>query len=225
MASDNTTITQLMELYQQSRKSGEWVHLSLESKDGRDYVNFSISNPAGSSAGKSLTQSFTGPRRRKTPSQWKRDQRRKEEFIARKSAAASSMEESEPTNDQSLGNTKNKLVLHLKKQEYETLKPGLKSPISQVDGEAYQEENKTIKYTFLSEFGEEDILYSLEKLFPADHIVSSTTLVSRIRTKPLSAEHLCTVELMIPEAKQESFRWPDLKEDADVFIELKQILL
>ena len=139
MASDNTTITQLMELYQQSRKRGEWVHLSLESKDGRDYVNFSISNPAGSSAGKSLTQSFTGPRRRKTPSQWKREQRRKHEFITRKNAAASSGEEGEvTTNNEAIGNTKNKLVLHLKKQGDELLKPGLNSRISQVDGEVHQ---------------------------------------------------------------------------------------
>ena len=93
-----------------------------------------------------------------------------------------------------------------------------------MDGEAHQQEVK-IGYTFISEFGEEDILYSLEKLFPEDHVVSSTTLVSRIRTKPLSADHLCTVELILPEARMQGFNWPDLKEDADVFIGLKQILL
>ena len=102
MSGDCTTIDQLMELFQQSRKRGEWVSLSMESKDGKDFVNFSIGNPAGAPAGSESRRSWspsstpwTGPLRRKTPSQWRRDQKRKQKFIAKKNLAAASLEERE----------------------------------------------------------------------------------------------------------------------------------
>ena len=85
---DNTTMNQLMELFQKSRSRGEWVSLSMESRDGKDFVSFSIRNPAGTPAGTSRSWSpSTRPKRRKTPSQWRRDERRKEEFLAKKNSA------------------------------------------------------------------------------------------------------------------------------------------
>ena len=41
MAEDEpTTIKQLIDIYHSSRSRGEWVHLSLESKDGKDFLSF-----------------------------------------------------------------------------------------------------------------------------------------------------------------------------------------
>ena len=86
----------------------------------------------------------------------------------------------------------------------------LLSPIPQIDGvgdvEAQQEEEKAI-FTFISDFCEEDILYSLDEIF-LDSMV--TTLVKRVRSTPLSAEHLCTVEVKLASGQRSIFSWPDM---------------
>ena len=88
MAANGTTISQLLELFNQSKNRGECVSLILEHKDGRDFASFSIGHQAGVPLWSPKTQtSSSTPLRRKTPSQRKRDQRRKEEFIAKKKAS------------------------------------------------------------------------------------------------------------------------------------------
>ena len=47
--------------------------------------------------------------------------------------------------------------------------------------------------TFHSEYGEEDIIDSLDEMFP----IRSSTLMSRVRTTRLSADHKCTVEAKV----------------------------
>ena len=63
------------------------------------------------------------------------------------------------------------------------------SPVPQFDGADIE---KKVAYTFKSEFGEEDIAYSLSKIFPEN---VTTTMVSRLRLGTRSADHLCTLEL------------------------------
>ena len=102
-ANGTSTINQLVDLFHQSSNRGERVTLSMESKDGKDSLTFTIGNSTGSQAGlpRTLTpcsnppwalcpsQPWTPPpRRRKTPSQWERDQKRKEDFLANKRAAS-----------------------------------------------------------------------------------------------------------------------------------------
>ena len=126
MSGDCTTIDQLMELFQQSRKRGEWVSLSMESKDGKDSVNFSIRNPAGAPAGSGSRRSWspssapwTGPLRRKTPSQWRRDQKRKHEFIAKKNLTAASLEGRETKTEDMESDTEAKATLAVPEDEIE----------------------------------------------------------------------------------------------------------
>ena len=99
---ETPTINQLIDIFLLSRNRGEWVKLSMESKDGRDSLTFSLGNPAEGTAGqpKAWTPgstpswtwptppSWTKPKRRKSPSQWKRDERRRQEFLARKVSSA-----------------------------------------------------------------------------------------------------------------------------------------
>ena len=95
------TINQLMDLFLLSRNRGEWVKLSMESKDGKDSVVFSLGSPAGASAEKpkawspgttsppwewSPMPTWRGPKRKKTPSQIRRDKMRRDHFIAKKFA-------------------------------------------------------------------------------------------------------------------------------------------
>ena len=94
---DAPTINQLMDLFLLSRSRGEWVKLSMETKDGQDSLNFSLGSPAGAPSGQPRTwrpgtatpwtwppPAWTRPQRRKSPSQWKMDQMRRQEFIAKK---------------------------------------------------------------------------------------------------------------------------------------------
>ena len=74
-------------------------------------------------------------------------------------------------------------------------------------------------YSFVSDFGEEDILFSLEEVFPPEKIA---TLLSRVRVSPLSADHQCHMMLRPVQGKKTS--WPALgPENVDVFREVKII--
>ena len=94
----------------------------MESKDGKDSLNFSHRNPAGTPAGQSRTWTpgSTSPwawpspppwttfqRRSKTPSQWRRDQKRREEFIAKKKSSIEVKEEVKEIHD-NIGKTAQK---------------------------------------------------------------------------------------------------------------------
>eukprot|EP00092_Neocalanus_flemingeri_P106988 GFUD01137298.1.p1 GENE.GFUD01137298.1~~GFUD01137298.1.p1 ORF type:complete len:212 (-),score=73.99 GFUD01137298.1:65-700(-) len=77
----------LLDLYQQSRMKGEWASLSMETMEGKEFITFKMGNlPAGFKAGVSapVKQSM----KRKTPSQQRRDERRKNEYLAKKSQEA-----------------------------------------------------------------------------------------------------------------------------------------
>ena len=110
-AEETSTINQLMELFLKSRSKGEWVNLSMESKDGKDSLIFSLGNSAGSppeqprpwtpplSSGPPWTRT---PRRRKTPSQWRRDQKRMQEYLAKKESSATLKKEVEEPLDKAV---------------------------------------------------------------------------------------------------------------------------
>ena len=97
--------------------------------------------------------------------------------------------------------------------------------IPQVDGQEEgvqaQGEDK-VTYTFVSNFGEEDILYALTEVFLQTE-KTDTKLVSRIRLRPLSAHHMCTVT--VKQAGGQIF-WPETEPSlAEVFQDLKRIKL
>ena len=71
-------------------------------------------------------------------------------------------------------------------------------------------------FTFKSEYGEEDIEYSLSKIFPENAI---TTLVTRARIFLRSADHICTLTLR--EVDGQNFTWPHMNaSDSEVLREL-----
>ena len=108
-AEGNTTIKKLMDLFHESRSKGEWVNLSMESKDGKDSFTLSIEHPSGGPPGHARTwppgsrppwtwrqpRPWTPQRKRKSPSQWKRDQKRRQDFLDKKAAKSSSADEKE----------------------------------------------------------------------------------------------------------------------------------
>ena len=79
-----------------------------------------------------------------------------------------------------------------------------------------------IKFSFNSEYAEQDIHEALEEIFPDKTAVKSTKLLSRVRIEQRSAVHDCILVLEV--ADPDTFVWPKLKGvDVDVFKEIKRI--
>ena len=119
-------------------------------------------------------------------------------------------------------NSTQRLVLELENGDDIPVTTDLDSPILQLDGEVKQP-CENVVFNFHSEFGEEDILYSLSEIFP-DNIVTSYTLVSRIRVGR-TADHECKVEFRLADAGQtRNFNWPDMPPwHVDVFCGIRRI--
>ena len=115
-----------------------------------------------------------------------------------------------------------KLVIQLDKEENEPVEKALQSPILQVDGamgslKQHVTHGDTEVYSFVSKFGEEDILWTLQELFTS----SGASLLSRVRVRPMKAEHLCTVSVKVSAGQT----WPDMRKDQEeVLQDLKRIL-
>ena len=93
------------------------------------------------------------------------------------------------------------------------------SSIPQMDGAADAVEAvSNVRFTFKSEYREEDIEYSIRKILPEDAVSS---LVSRDRIG-WTADHLCVLEL--EEVDHENFVWPDMNSsDEEVLRELERM--
>jgi regulator of RNase E activity RraB len=78
------------------------------------------------------------------------------------------------------------------------------SPIPQMDGEAAKDKSKDTIYHFVSDYGEENMDYTLE-----EHVAAKKfSLLSRMRLKPLFADHECTVALTATSVQ--SYIWPEM---------------
>ena len=76
-----------------------------------------------------------------------------------------------------------------------------------------------MKFAFTSNYGEEDIKDSLDKI--EEKSKAKVKLLSRVRARPLSADHDCVVQ--IGPVNSDGFVWPELDpEDAIVFTKLVQ---
>ena len=89
--------------------------------------------------------------------------------------------------------------------------------IPQLDGQLENLEN-SVTYTFVSEFAVEDIQYTLREIFP--HV--ETNLLARVKLiGPWSADHLCTVEILLPDAQ--NFSWPEMSRvQAEVLMNIQK---
>ena len=111
-------------------------------------------------------------------------------------------------------------MIELPKEQDKHAENSVTSPIPQVDGQDRGKEDKgedKVTYTFVSDFGEEDIIYSLSEIFPE----METNLVYGMQLRPRSAHHMCTVTVL-REGGQIS--WPEMRADiTEVFQDLKRI--
>jgi hypothetical protein len=210
---DNSTFNQLFVIYQQSRAKGEFACLSLETKGGRESIQFTLRTrcPAGNHAGQVQSGRM---RRKKTPSQLRRDQRRKIEFISRKNAAKDA-----PDADTASSETTNRLIMELDKKETVPVDTGPPSPIIQLDGEVGED---VIKYFFESTYHEDDINELLSEIFIKSEI--NFDLESRVKVAPLSNREVFVIRLKPSDASKKNLTWPDMEKDqAEVFENVKRL--
>ena len=100
--------------------------------------------------------------------------------------------------------------------EDKSLGTSLPSPILQVDGG--QSVDETSKYTFVSDYHEDDILYTLEEIF----LENSVQLEPLKQCQPRSADYLYSVAVKLSSSQEST--WPDMSSDqSQVFKDLKKI--
>ena len=79
--------------------------------------------------------------------------------------------------------------------------------------------SEDLTYSFKSDYVQKDIEDTLSEILPKN---MAPNLVSRIRTKPLDAEHLCTV--VLKRVKDQNFNWPIMEgENLKVIREVERI--
>ena len=109
------------------------------------------------------------------------------------------------------------LLLELSRMEDKPLETSLPSHILQVDGEQAVDEAQ-IKYTFVSDYHEDDIQYTFDEIFP-DNKIKIETLK---QCQPRSAEYIFSVEVKLSYSQKST--WPEMNSDqSKVFKELKKI--
>ena len=94
-----------------------------------------------------------------------------------------------------------KLILELVSVKVKPVEAGLHSPILQVD-RAVQDDK--LSYSFVSDYGEEDVEYALTQIFPS----ADVRFVSRVTLQTQSANHISKVDIYKGAGK--SFSWPDM---------------
>ena len=82
-ATFNQLQLQLLDIYQKSMANGLESSLSMETKDGKHFLNFTMGDPTGVTV---KTKGNWNPdsRRKKSPSQLKRDEKRRKDFLKNK---------------------------------------------------------------------------------------------------------------------------------------------
>ena len=245
-AEGTSTINKLVELFLMSRSKGESACLSMESKDGKDSLTFSINNPSGSPAGQTgcwtppgTRSPWTWPppprpwpqllRRKKNPSQLKRDQKRKQDFLAKKSASAEVKEEVAPKNvEAEKASGKATIIDPVDEISLEEITVSNQEEvlIPQLDGvlesESQKQENREV-FSFKSDIDEEVIENYLEEIFMNTNVSSAKIILKDQLRLP---DYLYTLELKIENEKyrREAFSWPKMSSSQkDVFKNLKRI--
>ena len=225
-------VMDLLRMFLAASSRGEEAVLILETRKRIMTTKFkSVEAVAGNPV---PAATYTVPSKKVNPARARRSKLRLEQFVKKKLEEKEKEEASQcETLDQVLGcqasgNTRNsRLVLNLANKEEKAQESGLPSPILQLDGDNPLHGEFRLKYTFISQYGEEDILSTLDDLFTAegvDSVVHTYTLLSRERMAPLSNKHQCIVELQIASDQIGQFSWPGMKKcDADVFQELSRI--
>ena len=162
--------------------------------------------------------------KKKNPARLRRSKVRQEAFFKKK------QEEAESSGNQMTADSKpnkaaaaQQLLVQLESQQAGNVVDKGSGGNPQLGGFAVEETKEAeAHFTFISDYGDEDVLDSFRELFEDKLVPSYPTLVSRVRIERISADHLCTVKLKIPDTKRD-FSWPELPGYPDMFKNVKRL--
>jgi hypothetical protein len=164
-------------------------------------------------------------RRKKTPSQLRREERRRNERSAAQVECENEKnveKDAKPVAEEATIVKQTKIPVIASKTVVETVDTAIVDEVCTDEQFEHAAEEKVI-FSFKSDYGEEDITDTMKEEVFVNTKVKKANLVSRVRTSPLSAEHLCFVELE-PAESLSDFLWPAMDgENLVVFQELKRI--
>ena len=215
----------LLRMFLAGSSRGEQVSLVLESRSKAITSKYwCVEKMAGNPA--SLHP--TNKTKKKNPASLRRSKARQEAFFKKKQEEAKSS-----GNQMTASSMPNKaaaaqqLLVQLESQQAGNVGDTGAGGIPQLDGLDNPAAEETVEaeahFTFISDYGEEDVLDSFRELFEDNKLVPShPTLVSRVRIERISADHLCTVKLMIPDNNRD-FSWPELPGYPDMFKNVKRL--
>ena len=221
--SEDMRVMDMVRMFLAASKRGDHALLILESRKQQLKTKY---RSEGKVAGVSVpTITSNKAKRKENPARAKRSRLRLEQFIKKKEEEKLKklQDVGNHTADEHTSSRTSKLVLQLNKErEVEvTEQDVLHSPIPQVDGDSSKAQ---LSFCFKSDYGEEDILMSLEEAFPEDQM---PTLRSRVRlgAPKKTADHYCIVDLKLPAAKRDNFVWPDIPSNVGVFRDVQKLVL
>ena len=201
------SVRDVLRIFLAASTRGEHVTLVLESKMMNLTSKYRcverVTGPPG-------TPKSSSNQKKKNPSQLRRSKLRQEAFFRRK------QREVTLSGNQKLAKQK---IVQLEGQQAGAAVCQEADGIPQLDGDA---DEVDVTYTFISNYGDEDIRDSLEELKEANLVPESTALVSRVMVEPLSAHHLCTVALKLPVGEKD-FSWPELPDYPDFFTDVQKM--
>ena len=215
-----SSVMEMLEIFLAASSRGEHATLILESRMKKLTTKYRCVEKVAESPAPHDKSKSEKKKKRQNPSRQRRSKLRLETFLKRK-AASGSQKQIDPPQKQ--------LIVQLESQQVQDdASHGEAVCIPQLDGiienvvEVQPEVEEKVTFTFISNYGEEDVLDSLEELKEAKSVPDSTQLVSRYRTKPLSADHLCVVVMNLP-VGQAHFTWPELPGYPDFFQDVQRV--
>ena len=206
-------VMDLLRIFLAASTRGEAAVLILDSRNGKLNTKYrSVETLAGTPA---TTSTSTNPKRRKNPARVRRSKLRLEMFNQKK------MNEKDGEATTGIQKQGTKLVIEVASGADTSRETGtgLASPILQLDGDYLDEVGREdVTYSFTSEYAEEDILDSLQEIFPE----TAVKLESRVAISPPSADGwMCTV---LVKHGGLDFSWPAMdEENKAVFREPRKI--
>ena len=203
------SVMDMVRMFLASSNRGDQSVLILETKNQQIITKYrSVERVAGASATSPPPRTT---KRRGNPARARRSRLRLEEYQKKKEEDNQQKVGSQVAAGQSSSRSSQRVIeLGKKETKFE------ETSIPQVDGPADILLDE-FSFTFKSDYGEEDIISSLEEIFGLFRF----SLNSRVRLGRLLADHQCIVGVRIPATEQENFSWPETNDD--VFREVQKL--
>ena len=208
----------MLRMFLTASNRGEHVSLLLESRRKTLSSKYWSINPLAGTPAETNAHTNT---KTKNPARVRRSRLRQEEFFRKKhdlAKASGDQKSADHVPNQATGNQE----LSDQMENQLTTQPA--DGVPQLDGMADHDEepsSEEVFFSFACYYSEEDVQEGLKELVEENPVLSSATLVSRVLDNPRTADHLCTVVLILPAKSQ--FTWPEMPGFPDFYKDVKRL--